>query len=111
MPSWLSEEDVGYFVSKFDKEGFTGGLNYYRALNLYVSFTSFSKLEQVSMNMVTIGVGAKFYIGDYISTMGWIYIQEIISHGCCLCVKGFILFFEKAIFWPNYSYGSLEESD
>lgn len=36
LPPWLLEEDVNYFVSKFSKTGFVGGLNYYRALNLYV---------------------------------------------------------------------------
>jgi hypothetical protein len=34
LPSWLSQEDVAYFGSKFEKTGFTGGLNYYRNLNL-----------------------------------------------------------------------------
>jgi pimeloyl-ACP methyl ester carboxylesterase len=34
LPAWLSEEDVNYFSSKFKHTGFTGGLNYYRALNL-----------------------------------------------------------------------------
>ena len=34
LPSWLSEEDANYYVSKFDQKGFTGGLNYYRALDL-----------------------------------------------------------------------------
>ncbi|CAI0423391.1 unnamed protein product [Linum tenue] len=34
LPSWLSEEDVQYYASKFQKSGFTGGLNYYRALPL-----------------------------------------------------------------------------
>ncbi|KAK7845819.1 hypothetical protein CFP56_008859, partial [Quercus suber] len=43
LPAWLCEEDVNYFVSKFDNRGFTGGLNYYRALDLYVPFTSLLK--------------------------------------------------------------------
>lgn len=34
LPSWFTQEDVKYYVSKFEKTGFTGGLNYYRALNL-----------------------------------------------------------------------------
>ncbi|ONK63409.1 uncharacterized protein A4U43_C07F14840 [Asparagus officinalis] len=34
LPDWLSEEDINYFTSKFEKSGFTGGLNYYRALDL-----------------------------------------------------------------------------
>lgn len=36
LPPWLTEEDVRYFASKFDKSGFTGGLNYYRNMNWYV---------------------------------------------------------------------------
>lgn len=35
LSSWLTEEDdLAYFVSKFDKTGFTGGLNYYRNIDL-----------------------------------------------------------------------------
>ncbi|KAI8574772.1 hypothetical protein RHMOL_Rhmol01G0379900 [Rhododendron molle] len=34
LPSWLSEEDLNYYVTKFTQKGFTGGLNYYRALDL-----------------------------------------------------------------------------
>ncbi|XP_057421298.1 uncharacterized protein LOC130715236 isoform X2 [Lotus japonicus] len=35
LPSWLSEEECSYYASKFEKTGFTGGLNYYRNLDLY----------------------------------------------------------------------------
>lgn len=35
LPSWLTEEDVNYYATKFGSKGFTGGLNYYRAMNLY----------------------------------------------------------------------------
>ena len=34
LPSWLSEEDVNYYATKFEQKGFTGGLNYYRAMDL-----------------------------------------------------------------------------
>jgi len=34
LPSWLSQEDLKYYASKFEKAGFTGGLNYYRNMNL-----------------------------------------------------------------------------
>lgn len=37
LPPWLSEEDVEYFASQHEKAGITGGLNYYRALHLYVT--------------------------------------------------------------------------
>jgi hypothetical protein len=34
LPSWLTEDDLAYFVTKFEKTGFTGALNYYRNLNM-----------------------------------------------------------------------------
>ena len=38
LPAWLSEEDLKYYANKYAQKGFTGGLNYYRALDLYVFF-------------------------------------------------------------------------
>ncbi|KAF9606055.1 hypothetical protein IFM89_022290 [Coptis chinensis] len=57
LPSWLSEEDVKYFVTKFDKRGFTGGLNYYRAFDLTWELTAPWTGAQVK-------VPAKFIVGD-----------------------------------------------
>ncbi|CAN1190853.1 Epoxide hydrolase A [Linum perenne] len=34
LPTWLTQEDVDYYAEKFDKSGFTGGLNYYRSIDL-----------------------------------------------------------------------------
>ncbi|KAK7258934.1 hypothetical protein RIF29_24526 [Crotalaria pallida] len=34
LPSWLTQKDVDYYVSKFNKSGFTGAFNYYRNVNL-----------------------------------------------------------------------------
>ncbi|GMI84130.1 hypothetical protein like AT4G15960 [Hibiscus trionum] len=33
LPSWLSEEEANYYVTRFQKTGFTGPLNYYRNLD------------------------------------------------------------------------------
>ncbi|KAK3441124.1 hypothetical protein EUGRSUZ_B01579 [Eucalyptus grandis] len=33
LPSWLTQKDVDYYVDKFEKKGFTGGINYYRNMN------------------------------------------------------------------------------
>ena len=45
LPSWLTEEDIEYFASKFSKTGFTGGFNYYRALDLWGFTNSNSMLS------------------------------------------------------------------
>ncbi|KAM7276402.1 hypothetical protein ACFE04_018268 [Oxalis oulophora] len=34
LPSWFTQEDVNYYTTNFNKTGFTGGLNYYRVMNL-----------------------------------------------------------------------------
>ena len=36
LPSWLTQDDLAFYVSKFEKTGFTGPLNYYRNFNSYV---------------------------------------------------------------------------
>ncbi|BAT95085.1 hypothetical protein VIGAN_08174800 [Vigna angularis var. angularis] len=40
LPSWLTQQDLDYFVTKFNKSGFSGGLNYYRNLNLNWELTA-----------------------------------------------------------------------
>ena len=38
LPSWLSEDELKCYVTQYEKMGFTGGLNYYRDMDLYVAF-------------------------------------------------------------------------
>ncbi|PWA34082.1 Alpha/beta hydrolase fold-1 [Artemisia annua] len=35
LPPWLAEEDIDYFATQLEKTGWSGGINYYRALHLY----------------------------------------------------------------------------
>lgn len=57
LPSWLSEEDLDYYTSKYEQSGFTGGLNYYRALDLNWELTAPWTGAQVK-------VPVKFIVGD-----------------------------------------------
>lgn len=34
LPSWITEEDLQVYADKFQESGFTGPLNYYRAMDL-----------------------------------------------------------------------------
>lgn len=34
LPAWFTEQDICFYADKFSQKGYTGGLNYYRALNL-----------------------------------------------------------------------------
>ncbi|CAK9170053.1 unnamed protein product [Ilex paraguariensis] len=57
LPSWLSEEDVNYYASKFEKNGFTGGVNYYRSIDINSELTAPWIGAQVK-------VPVKFIVGD-----------------------------------------------
>ncbi|MBA0830003.1 hypothetical protein Goarm_014558 [Gossypium armourianum] len=57
LPSWLSEEEVNYYVTKFNKSGFTGVINYYR---------NFDRNWELMAPWGGCGVkvAAKFVVGD-----------------------------------------------
>ncbi|KAI3901847.1 hypothetical protein MKW92_031255 [Papaver armeniacum] len=57
LPSWLSEEDIRYYTTKYEKSGFTGGINYYRNLNVNWELTAPWTGAQVK-------VPVKFIVGD-----------------------------------------------
>ncbi|KAI3449461.1 hypothetical protein Pfo_006126 [Paulownia fortunei] len=74
MPSWLSEDDVQYYASKFNQKGFTGGLNYYRAMDLNWELTA-------PWTGVQIKVPVKFIVGDVDLTYNTPGVKEYIHNG------------------------------
>ncbi|GAY40980.1 hypothetical protein CUMW_055940 [Citrus unshiu] len=57
LPSWLSEEDVNYYASKFNQKGFTGPVNYYRCWDLNWELMA-------PWTGVQIKVPVKYIVGD-----------------------------------------------
>ncbi|KAI3899843.1 hypothetical protein MKW92_021351 [Papaver armeniacum] len=57
LPSWLSQEDVDYYATKFGEKGFTGGLNYYRSLDLNWELTA-------AWSGAKVHVPVKFIVGE-----------------------------------------------
>ncbi|XP_027164861.1 uncharacterized protein LOC113765006 [Coffea eugenioides] len=74
LPSWLSEDDVNYFASKFSQKGFTGGLNYYRAMDLNWELTA-------PWTGLQIKVPVKFIVGDLDATFTTPGVKEYIQKG------------------------------
>ncbi|KAI3449460.1 hypothetical protein Pfo_006125 [Paulownia fortunei] len=74
LPPWLSEEDLNYFATKFRKTGFTGGLNYYRAMDPTWELGAPWTGAQVK-------VPVKFIIGDLDITYHVPGVQEYIHKG------------------------------
>ncbi|CAN1860118.1 Epoxide hydrolase A [Linum perenne] len=57
LPPWLTEDDLSYYAAKFSKSGFTGGLNYYRCIDLMWELMA-------PWTDVQVKVPVKFMIGD-----------------------------------------------
>ncbi|KAJ4964635.1 hypothetical protein NE237_016484 [Protea cynaroides] len=57
MEDVCAQDDINYYASKFDITGFTGGLNYYRSLNLNWELTA-------PWTGVQVKVPVKFIVGD-----------------------------------------------
>ncbi|XP_047269315.1 epoxide hydrolase A [Capsicum annuum] len=74
LPSWLSEEDLEYYTNKFRQTGFTGGLNYYRAMDLNWELTA-------PWTGVQIQVPVKFIVGDVDLTYNTPGVKEYIHKG------------------------------
>jgi pimeloyl-ACP methyl ester carboxylesterase len=74
LPSWLTEDDLNYYATKFNQKGFTGGLNYYRALDLTWEATA-------AWDRVQIKVPVKFIVGDQDITYNFPGVQEYIHNG------------------------------
>ncbi|KAK7284394.1 hypothetical protein RJT34_19139 [Clitoria ternatea] len=74
LPTWLSQEDIKYYASKFEKTGFTGGLNYYRNLNLNWELTAPWSGAQVK-------VPVKFITGDLDLVYNSLGTKEYIESG------------------------------
>nr|XP_043635690.1 epoxide hydrolase A-like [Erigeron canadensis] len=74
LPSWLSEDDVNYFATKFKRTGFTGGLNYYRAIDLNWELTA-------PWTGVQIKVPVKFIAGDLDLTYNTPGVKDFVHKG------------------------------
>ncbi|XP_027930615.1 uncharacterized protein LOC114186796 [Vigna unguiculata] len=74
LPSWLTQDDLDYFVSKFNKTGFTGSLNYYRNFDTNWELTSPWSGAQIK-------VPVKFITGDLDSVYTSLNLKEYIHGG------------------------------
>ncbi|KAL0548407.1 hypothetical protein IC582_012857 [Cucumis melo] len=74
LPPWLTKQDMDYYVSKFDKNGFTGPINYYRNLDrnweLNAPFTG-----------AQVKVPTKFIVGDQDLTYNSFGAKQYIESG------------------------------
>ncbi|KAK9041800.1 hypothetical protein V6N11_016890 [Hibiscus sabdariffa] len=74
LPSWFSEEDLSYYTNKFNQNGFTGALNYYRAFDLNWELTAPWSGTQVK-------VAVKFIVGDLDSVYTTPGMKEYVESG------------------------------
>lgn len=74
LPPWLSEDDINYFADKFKQTGFTGGLNYYRAMDLTWELMA-------PWTGIQIKVPVKFVLGELDITYNFPHVKDYIHKG------------------------------
>ncbi|XP_022719457.1 uncharacterized protein LOC111277337 isoform X2 [Durio zibethinus] len=74
LPSWFSEEDLSYYADKFNKKGFTGALNYYRAFDLNWELTA-------PWTDVQVKAPVKYIVGDLDSVYTTPGMKEYVQSG------------------------------
>ena len=63
LPDWLTENDLNYIVSQFEKAGFRGGVNYYRNFHRNWVITEHLADEKISIPTLFIAGEEDFVIG------------------------------------------------
>ncbi|KAJ9171795.1 hypothetical protein P3X46_015109 [Hevea brasiliensis] len=99
LPPWLSEEDINYYVSKFNQKGFTGGLNYYRCLDLNWELTA-------PWTGLQIKVPVKFIVGDLDITYHFPGVKEFIHNGG---LKKYVPFLQEVVVMEGVAHFLTEE--
>ncbi|KAL6638206.1 hypothetical protein ACP70R_025778 [Stipagrostis hirtigluma subsp. patula] len=74
LPPWLTEADVDYFASEFERTGFTGGINYYR--NMDRNWELAAPWADAKIRVPT-----KFIVGDGDLTYHYPGIQDYLHKG------------------------------
>ncbi|KAK7397160.1 hypothetical protein VNO78_18327 [Psophocarpus tetragonolobus] len=100
LPTWLSQEDVTYFSSKFANTGFTGALNYYRNLNLNWELTAAWAGTQVK-------VPVKFITGDLDVVYNSLGIKNYIESGA---FKKDVPFLEEVVIQEGVAHFNNQEA-
>ncbi|KAI3942412.1 hypothetical protein MKX01_009665 [Papaver californicum] len=99
LPSWLSEEDIHYYTTKWEKSGFTGGFNYYRNFDLNWELTAPWTGAQVK-------VPVKFMVGDQDLTYHFPGVKEYIQSGS---MKKDVPFLQEVVILEGVGHFTMEE--
>ncbi|KAF3618431.1 putative bifunctional epoxide hydrolase 2-like [Capsicum annuum] len=94
LPSWLSEKDIDYYASKYEKTGFTGGLNYYRSLDLNWELTA-------AWTGAKVKVPVRFIVGDLDLTYNAPGVKDYINNGG---MKKDVPLLEKVVILENVGH-------
>jgi pimeloyl-ACP methyl ester carboxylesterase len=67
FPSWLTEEDLDYYVAQFEQSGFRGPLNWYRNIDRNIELTP--RLETAKIEQPSFFIAGK---KDPVLSLGWV---------------------------------------
>ncbi|KAI4365702.1 hypothetical protein MLD38_021666 [Melastoma candidum] len=74
LPTWLTEEDIGYYTAKFSEKGFAGPLNYFRAMDRNWELTA-------PWTGAKVEVPVKFVVGDLDLAYHFPGMKQLVNEG------------------------------
>jgi pimeloyl-ACP methyl ester carboxylesterase len=99
LPPWLSQEDINYYTTKYEKSGFRGGVNYYRNLDRNWELTAPWTGAQIKVPVM-------FIVGDLDLAYNYPGIKEYIHNGG---FKKFVPFLQEVIVMKGVGHFVNEE--
>ena len=81
IPSWLTEEELDYYVAFFEEHGFRGPINWYRNIPVMNEVTPELATKQVAQPSAFVA-GAKDPVLEYIPGQSWVDLMKPFLSDC-----------------------------
>lgn len=97
LPPWLSEEDLEFYVTQFERTGFSGGLNWYRNIDRNWELLGAYSRAQVS-------VPALYIVGDRDLVLAFPGMKELIPN-----LRNFVPQLKRTLILPGCGHWTQQE--
>ena len=97
LPPWLTEQDLDYYTSEFERTGFRGGLNWYRTIDR-------SWELMAAWNATLVRTPALYVAGELDLVINWPGVQDVVAN-----LKMFVPNLRRTLLLPECGHWTQQE--